>query len=107
MRVLISGLCALKDMQDCSRRKNRHAVFWGGMNPQGTGGQFLQLQLEERRWPLAMLNEFGKQEGLGAGRRGCQLPSGFSPTPFPVVLRISSSFEEYGGTFLASYVNLS
>lgn len=73
-------------------------------NPPETGGQFLQRELGGCRSPLAALNEFGKQEGLGAGG-ACQLPSVFSPTPLPVVLRISSSFEVDGGAFLASYLD--
>lgn len=44
-------------------------------NPQEIGGQFLPLVLEGCWSPRTALNGFGKQEGLRAGKRGCQLPS--------------------------------
>lgn len=89
------------------RSRHRPDMLCSGKvrNPRETGGQFFQLELDGSRSLLAGLNEFGKQEGLGARRRGYQFPSGFSPTPLPVVLRLSSSFEWDGGTFLASYLD--
>lgn len=68
-------LC-LEDMQDGSG-KNRHAVLWGGLAL--SGNQDRSFSWNWKGADLAALDKFGKQEGLGAGRRGCQLP--FSP-PF-------------------------